>query len=575
MAMPRPPNPYSFPSLPVDESLNFRADLFTDTHRHLLKDLVTVGSGGYVGILCYGMPIPTHLLETMVDFQLKPTYMRVKLLATPIVEIAIMANHYHNSYGILQETKARFHEMYSGATKHRLVRSFQKLCRRLPVAVNANEIIDCLETPDVTFGTMTQCLSQLNQLREAADLSPSEDTRARYGTLTAYNLLYVPPRFLTSRGVSLYSENLGDITRKTHAPMRSLIMDQRPRTAATILDDMSFAVSMAHLCVRHKLELQQLRSWIWAKCNELVDDAYFVYTQAPEVKDAFLNVMASMRLTQSDPRMLAYQNMLGTLLDFLQAVYHTGIYAVPKFMRFCAFNLISYLQRAVGPHRGDEESSGDSSSSEDVAFDVDPTPERGETIYITKNPYGVPELFKVPSDLAGFLKKRNFVRRDVMYNVYLLDSGRVSTRAHPVKNIYSLMLEGGSRQTGTTSRNLSEIAEKTPRGHNVVTEEFVDLFADVQRRDAPSSSSTSSTASTSSSSRESLLEQAPRQRRYISVAAFAPYSAARLRTGRRRLRLPRGPAHTSNSGPDTLHPNSEADSGPDPRDELVDQIRQL
>ncbi|AEV80896.1 tegument protein UL35 [Saimiriine betaherpesvirus 4] len=568
MAMPRPPHPYSFPSLPVNESLNFRADLFCDEHRHFLKELVTVGCGGYVGLLCYGMPSPTYVLETMMDFQIRPEFTRVKLIAAPILAIAIMANHYHNSYNILQETKQRLHNLYVGPMKEKLTRSFRKLCQRLPVAVNAEVIIQCMETEDVTFGTLKQCLSQLNELRDAADLSPSEDTRSHYGLLTLYNLLYVPPKFITSRGVNIYSENLGDVTRRVHAPMRSLIMEQRPRTAAIILDDVSFILSLQHLCVTHKIELQMLRSWIWAKCNELMNELYFVYLQAPELKNAFQDVMSSMQLTRNDPRTLAFQNLLRDLLTFLRKVHLTDIYTVPGYIRFCAFNLISYLKQAVASTSEDEPHSSDSSSSEDITFDVDPSLARGDTIYITKNPFGCSALFKVPSNLSRFIKKRQFIRRTPMYHVYVMDSGRMITRSQPLRNLYNLMLEGGSRQTGTTAKELSQVAERTSNGREVVIQETLDLFADVERRDAPSTSS-----STSVSSRESLLERPPRQRRYISVAAFAPYSVARHRRTQRKIRLPRGPAHNSRTGPDTAPESSEAD--PDPRDELSDQMSLL
>ncbi|AAM00676.1 tegument protein UL35 [Panine betaherpesvirus 2] len=635
---PRPapgPSP-TLPVLPVDDALNFRPDLFGDDHRRLLLDMLTQSCSGFVGLLNHGLPSPTYLLESLVDFQIRNPYLRVKPVAQQIVKICILANHYRNSRDILVDLRTQLDVLYSGTLRTRILNGLLKLCRRARESgVTPEEISVHLGADDVTYGVLKQVLGKLHRIRDALGLRPTPEAEVRYSTLTAYNLLYLPPPFTTQEAVEVFAENLSNVTQRNNRPMRCMASIKRPGTRSheDALNDLYFLVSARHLQLRHTLELQMMRLWVLEKCNRLCDDLYFCYTQVPETRQILVTLIRGLQLSRQSTSP-AFRPVLYNLLQMLTQLHEAGVYLCPGYLHHAAYQLLEKIQRISDGRGGEDEDEDDEEDGEEgrrhrdprtlpreISLDLesDPTAVQGETFFLSKNLYGNPDIFRVPDHPSRYLRRRMFVhRQDIPQIFYNIHNGEITTEIYNLRRIYSMMIEGAARQTGLTPKRFLEIMDRAPLGQEPEPElaDGYDLFADVERRPmVVTSSSTSSAASSSavastssasdygtgasssgvtftrptttaafytSPSSRMDLERAPRQRRrMVSVEPFSPYSVAynQHRHQRRRRRppppAPRGPAHTRYQGPDTERTPYRGDDDEDPRDGLAETLRNL
>ncbi|AHJ84113.1 tegument protein UL35 [Human betaherpesvirus 5] len=636
----RAPSGPPLPVLPVDDWLNFRVDLFGDEHRRLLLEMLTQGCSNFVGLLNFGVPSPVYALEALVDFQVRNAFMKVKPVAQEIIRICILANHYRNSRDVLRDLRTQLDVLYSEPLKTRLLRGLIRLCRAAQTGVKPEDISVHLGADDVTFGVLKRALVRLHRVRDALGLRASPEAEARYPRLTTYNLLFHPPPFTTVEAVDLCAENLSDVTQRRNRPLRCLTSIKRPgsRTLEDALNDMYLLLTLRHLQLRHALELQMMQDWVVERCNRLCDALYFCYTQAPETRQTFVTLVRGLELARqhSSP---AFQPMLYNLLQLLTQLHEANVYLCPGYLHFSAYKLLKKIQSVSDAReRGefgdeDEEQENDGEPREaQLDLEADPTAREGELFFFSKNLYGNGEVFRVPEQPSRYLRRRMFVERpETLQIFYNFHEGKITTETYHLQRIYSMMIEGASRQTGLTPKRFMELLDRAPLGQGSEPEitEHRDLFADVFHRpvtDAASSSSASSSSSSASPNSVSLpsarssstrtttpastytsagtssttglllsssslsgshgissadLEQPPRQRRrMVSVTLFSPYSVAYSHHRRHRRRrspppAPRGPAHTRFQGPDSMPSTSYGSDVEDPRDDLAENLRHL
>ncbi|AEQ32133.1 tegument phosphoprotein UL35 [Cynomolgus macaque cytomegalovirus strain Ottawa] len=587
--------PPSIPALPVDASLNLRPDLFSDEHRRLLVDILTQGCGGYVGLLCYGLPMPSYVLETLIDFQIKTVYTKIKQIANSVIRICILANYLKNSQDLLVDLQANLDEINSGANKQRLYRGLHRICRQTNMMDVYRNVSQLLDAGDVTMGVYRQGLAQMRALTEALDLHREPNLQPLYETLTSYNLLYLPPPYLSAAAVEIYSENLGDLTKRINRSFNLQTQINRSKRADYVVNDVLFLLSARHLQFRHRLELQILETWIVNKCNYLCNDLYFAYVQVPECRGTFCNFVSGLQVVRKE-RHPTFRPLLHNLCSLLNTFHEANVYLCPQYLHSAIFLLLRRVSRVREGDSSDSDSENQEAAEDrdtllrrfregDLDLEVDPTSTPLQNFYFAKNPFGNSEIFRIPEQASRYLRRNAWIdRSNLTYISYKLHNGTLSEESFPMRNLYSLIMEGASRQAGTNARQFMAALQQAPLGHDEPeAADHSDLFADVDIRPAqPSSGSSASLSTPSTSSAPSGQpspsrlgpEQPPRQRRYLSLSNFSPYSVARHHHRRRRPRPPRGPAHTSRQGPD-IAASASASGGEDPRDSLAEELEQL
>ncbi|QQL09676.1 Ba59 [Baboon cytomegalovirus] len=588
--------PPHIPALPVDHSLNFRPDLFSDNNRRMLVDMLTQSCGGYVGLCNYGLPMPVYVLDTLIDFQLKTPYMKIKSIAKKIIHICICANHLSNSQDLLTDFQTNLDEVNVDEDRRRLRRGFHRLCRQYNMMDSYQNIVQLLDARDVTLGTYKQCLSQIRALMEACHVHPDPSVQPLYESLTTYNLLYLPPPFTSAEAVQLYSKNISDLTKRNNRPFYLLTEKHRSKRADYVLNDVLFMLSALHLQFRHRLEIQLTQTWILSQCNSLCNDLYFAYTQVPECHQEFVRLVEGLQILRTVQHPV-FSPTLNGLCNLMRTFHNADVYICPGYLHASIFHLLRRVSQVAEGHPSDSDSENQEATSDQgtllrrfqegdrIDLEADPTATPSQNFYFSRNPFGNPELFCIPDHPSQHLTRDRWIAYPHMtYTQFNMENGQFDTEVHHLQRVYSLVMEGASRQAGTTARRFAQAMEQATAGHDEPQPvDHGDLFADVEVRtsqassDSSSAPSTSSTHHSSSPRRREGLEQAPRQRRFLSTHHFSPYSVARQQHRHRRRRHPpppRGPAHTSRQGPDITSASASASaSEDDPRDNLAEDLQ--
>nr|WRQ19877.1 MAG: protein m35 [Herpesviridae sp.] len=509
-------------SLPVDEHLNFIPQVLNGEDASYVKELVLNSDEGAVGFLNSGLPMPAYILEAMFVIRIKHRYVKYRQIAEPIIKLAIMSNHYYNSHRIMQNSLLSLQQLFTNQNLERLESGFRRLIRAVNHPDNPRTILDTIGDLDMPTGAYEKHLLTLNDLARRARIQVSNEVPRHYPKLGLFNYLYKAPNFTSVEAVNAYSNNLANLTRRLNVTPQTLTVTKRSKDPEDVLNDLMFSLSLSHLVVKHQETLYALRRWIIIQFSTLCQRLYITYTQIPEIRDLFLEVVRE-TLTllgqgvEEEEGDFSLGPAIGAAFRLLRRVTTFDVYVLPEYITFSSFNLIAKI------HYNEEVRRNNAESDDEYDIEIDPTSPYIDATYYVNNPYSDPQLFHCPRNVNRYLG-RDFIAKSTKQDMLTESEDRFITfESYELDLHRQLIIEGASRQLKMRPGQLEHYLNLEIRDADVVEpDDSQNLFADVQIRLRQNRDN----------------ETRRRGRRYVNLIDVRPYS-----TTRRRERLP------SESGP--------------------------
>uniref|UniRef100_A0AAU7E1Z5 Tegument protein UL35 n=1 Tax=Lemniscomys rat herpesvirus TaxID=3141920 RepID=A0AAU7E1Z5_9VIRU len=506
--------------------MNFLPNVLRDEDVDYVRELILESDEGVIGALNSGLPMPVYVLESLFVIRVRHRYAKVRQIAEPIVKLAVMCNHYYNSHRIMRNSLLSLRQLFTHQDLERIESGLRRLNRAVNHPENPITLLDTIGSLDMPNGAYEKHLSSVYDLARRAFVQVSDEARRSYPKLGLFNYLYQAPNFTSAEAVETYAENLSNLTRGIDAAPQSLTVRKRSRDPEDVLNDLMYSLSLSHLVVRHQDTLYSLRRWLIIQFSVLCERLYITYTQIPEIRDEFVDVVRQALLlvnqdTEEEEDEFSLEPALVSIFRLLRTVANFDVYVVPDYVRFSTFALIVKIHYAQEVRRNNAE------SDDEYDVEVDPSSPYLNARYYVNNPYGDPQLFHCPRNVNRYLG-RQFVRKTTKQTMLMeYDENFITFEDFELDLHRQLIIEGASRQLKMRPEQLEHYVGLDIRDADVVEPDSRDLFADVRIRQ-----------NQRSPAREDRRRRREDGRRYVNLIDVRPYS-----TDRRRVRRPSGTGH--------------------------------
>lgn len=295
----------------------------------------------------------------------------------------------------------------------------------------------------------------------------------------------MPPLYTTAEAVRTYAENIRSLTRREATIPKLLTTLKKTKDPEETVNDVLFCLSVNNAITKQRQELITVKKWFLAQLSDLCSQFYVVYTQIPESREAFTHLARlAVQLTHhgipDSEDNFGMAPVLKAIFDYVRLVSRSGIYALPKFVQFCVFDVGARLHDSA-------DESDDMSSDGEIDLEEDPTAAFTEAKYLLKNPYGQTGLFKCPQNLVRYLGPEAIIDGPMDHTkIRSLEDNSLQFDVFSVDIYQQLMLEGAARQLGMLPTQLAQYVNRTTSEMDVVEDTFPgmqrNLFADVAIR---------------------------------------------------------------------------------------------
>lgn len=470
----------------MNDTLNFSNALISDDDIAYIVSLLDESCLSLLGMLNYGVPMPIHEIEAVFQLQLRHDALMCREVATDVIKLVVLCNHYYNSHTTLTNTIQQIRRVFSGANLERLEAGLARLYRATDSQSNAFYTTENIGRLDLPTGAYMKELRLLYDICNRAGLTVSDSAKESYFMLNAYNHIYKPPRYTSSEGVRMYADNLKNLAMRFDSPLRILTAEKRTRDPEETANDLMFALSMTNLMLMHQDELALLKQWILAIMNEMCATLYIAYLQVPSTSSLYGSVVDNvMRLTENgiseSSERPVFSDVLAAMLTFIKSLYSANVYIVPSLFKFATFSVI------LSTHNVLEET--EHTDEDDRNVELDPTSPYTNARYMVKNPFGRRPLFKCPDNLVKHLRQDLVKSEPVQAMLTEWSNQTVTFDYFRLDFIETLMIEGASRQLKMLPEQLSEYLDKARSDARVLDRCHFQgddsVFADVRVRTIP------------------------------------------------------------------------------------------
>lgn len=504
----------------VDEDINLKPGLLSRDDVEYVKDLITDSCSSFVGLINSGFPSPTHVVDTLLHFQVRVQHIKCRQIIEPALKLVFTANYYYNSKSILERSINALNGILAHEDFQRIETGFRRLNRATNVSDNPYDVLEAIENPALSEGQYAEHLASVYKLVRLAGINTEDYVPGHYPRLGVFNHIYKPPLFTALEAVETYSENLKNLTLQTEGSgLRLLTAVHRSRDPDLVVNDVMFLLSLSHLNFMHAAELSSMYKWIGTQASMLCSSLYMCYTQVPETRDVYAAIVRGVYgFVHRPPENASLRPVLKNVLSMIRKLEAADVYIVPGYLATSVFSLLLKLHNAIAQEDGviPVFLEGRRATSEPYTV-PDPTSPFDNARYVFKNPYSRDDLFKCPQNLIQYLGPDFITSKPTQQILMEVSETEVTFENYELALMHSLMVEGAASQLKMLPQQLTRYLHNTPTSADVVEDSDAEdsLFADVQLR----------TLSTDQPARRR------RRRQRASLMAILPYSRSR---GRRR-----------------------------------------
>nr|CDI95379.1 GP35 [Caviid herpesvirus 2 str. CIDMTR] len=491
------------PEIPLDENYNFSPSVLTEEDiRYVTHRLVEEPCLRKLAFFNSGIPVPAFELEANIRVDVKRQCLRISQVAEQAVKIAVCASHLVNSKLLLVKYTDAITIFMNSPHRERLETGYRRLCQALNDDSNPADMIQSLDDTYLPTSIYKHRLQHLYDLADSINIDVEDEARRHYHKLGVFNNFYKSPLFFTTEAVLAYATNIEQITRGNTLDFDLMTIKKLSKDPIDVLNDMMFILSFNHMVFVQTEDCFTLRKWIITSLNNFTLDMHTAYTQVPETRITFLNLVdmvASMINTntdiEDDDEDSQFKPALRVVFNMLRELEKASVYVLPEFMRFASFVvLLKLLNRRTETH----------CAGLDLAFrgqestaDLDPSTPYSVVEYNLKNPYGNKQLFRCPRNVPKYLGEDLVEMNMTQPIISTAEDGSPTVDYYELQKQACLMMEGAAQQLRMTPEQIKAYAYNKElvapaEAETTVTEDVLEpedpLFANVSRRHVRQSS---------------------------------------------------------------------------------------
>lgn len=328
---------FSLPDFLEDENANFVTNVLSKKHVEIIKEILVSHSYTTLCVVNSFIPMDVQTIEQILTIIIKFKYAKSKTLLEPIIRLAVHINrHYTNTFQIKKMIEIMKLSFEDEAT----LRLFDQGMMALFSGTSQAEYSDLIDTLHETGISNKKFFLYLEAIYEAGhDLGLITDTNIadHIERLHACNYLIQVPKFTSIDGISLYAENLKDLSIGVMRKSNFLFTTRTPATLYHIYNDILYILAAWNMIFNYQKETKRLQIWIQHEINSLMEPMFLAYYQIPSTKEIILDIAALIANMNLVPPEADYSSHFRLIIqrcfDFVEIMIKHNLHIIPSFLK--------------------------------------------------------------------------------------------------------------------------------------------------------------------------------------------------------------------------------------------------
>ncbi|AFK83838.1 B25 [miniopterid betaherpesvirus 1] len=329
------------PAHPADD-LNFLRNVVSQRDAEMISRYIHPGYRVDLRRINTCIPMPPYVLESLLDVQISPEYVRTASLAKPLIKFIVMVNYYYGAVNKLTGMKCSMNDLMQRQRVQAIRSRLEDMSRAFG---GLSFIVRIFGRNNVSKEQLERSLECLNTLiANATEETETTDCTEQLKLMRKLNPLFHTARFTSPSAIKTYMKNLEILNLGGGHALNLVCTEQTSISECLLLSDAAFVVCLGHMIWEFGRTLTLLKSLLMFQMHELSETIYLAYFQMPHAQKDYERLMKEInaQLEAADHNNYSLRAVVCHMINFLRLAHESGLFISPTYTKHAISQVINH-----------------------------------------------------------------------------------------------------------------------------------------------------------------------------------------------------------------------------------------